>query len=163
MSTFLFNSSISLKYRFRKTMGHAPLFTDCIPTSLFYVTANNTLHKKYLLRILRGLPSSLGSLDTHRVILTYFAISGLDLLNELDSIPNKQYVIEWLYSLQVCDDAELVSGFQGSATLNTKLNFGQNALYKWGHIATTYSALATLVILGDDLERIHRASIIRSR
>jgi hypothetical protein len=58
---------------------------------------------------------------------------------------------------------ELVSGFQGSATLNTKLNFGQNALYKWGHIATTYSALATLVILGDDLERIHRASIIRSR
>ncbi|CAH1373942.1 unnamed protein product [Tenebrio molitor] len=128
----------------------------------YKIQFNPDLHKKYLLRILRGLPSSLGSLDTHRVILTYFAISGLDLLNELDSIPNKQYVIEWLYSLQVCDDAELVSGFQGSATLNTKLNFGQNALYKWGHIATTYSALATLVILGDDLERIHRASIIRS-
>jgi geranylgeranyl transferase type-1 subunit beta len=71
----------------------------------YKIQFNPDLHKKYLLRILRGLPSSLGSLDTHRVILTYFAISGLDLLNELDSIPNKQYVIEWLYSLQVCDDA----------------------------------------------------------
>ncbi|EEZ99080.2 geranylgeranyl transferase type-1 subunit beta [Tribolium castaneum] len=129
----------------------------------FYkIKFNPTAHKKYLLRILRGLPPSLSSMDTHRVILTYFAVSGLDLLNELDSFPNKQATIEWLYSLQVFDDSELVSGFQGSSTLNTELNQGQNALYKWGHIATTYSALATLVILKDDLERVHRKSIIKS-
>ncbi|RZC41524.1 geranylgeranyl transferase type-1 subunit beta [Asbolus verrucosus] len=128
----------------------------------FKIKFNPKSHKKYLLRILHGLPSSLSSMDTHRVILIYFAISGLDLLNELDSVPNKQSIIDWIYSLQVCDDTELVSGFQGSPTLNTKLNNGQNALYKWGHIATTYSALATLVILGDNLERIDKASIIQS-
>ncbi|KAJ3665524.1 hypothetical protein Zmor_001016 [Zophobas morio] len=128
----------------------------------YKIKFNPSVHKKYLLRILRGLPASLQSMDTHRMLLTYFAISGLDLLNELGSIPNKQSIIDWIYCLQVCDDSELVSGFQGSSTLNTPFNCGQNANYKWGHIANTYSALTTLIILGDDLERIHRDSVIKS-
>lgn len=57
----------------------------------------------------------------------------------------------------------LVSGFQGSSTLNTHYNKGQKSPYKWGHIATTYAALSTLVILGDPLERVHRESIIKSK
>lgn len=44
-----------------------------------------------------------------RVILAYFAVSGLDLLNELDSIPNKQAIIDWIYSLQVCDETGAIN------------------------------------------------------
>lgn len=57
---------------------------------------------------------------------------------------------------------ELVSGFQGTSILNTVQNKNQNSLFKWGHIANTYSALCSLLALGDDLSRINRESIIKS-
>lgn len=40
-----------------------------------------------------------------RITITYFAISGLDVLNALDTIPEekKQNIIEWIYSLQITD------------------------------------------------------------
>lgn len=36
----------------------------------------------------------------------YFALSGLDVLNQLDGIPEKrkQYFIDWIYSLQVVNE-----------------------------------------------------------
>lgn len=85
-----------------------------------------------------------------------------------------------MYSLQVIDNngnqirpvlllkftenvSELVSGFQGSFTLNTEQNRGTNALYKWSHLAMTYCALSILIILGDDLKGVDRKAIIRSK
>lgn len=52
-------------------------------------------------------------------------------------------------------------GFQGSSTLifppdETKCS----PLYECGHLAMTYTGLASLVILGDDLSRVYRAAII---
>lgn len=32
--------------------------------------------------------------------------------------------------------------------------------YRWGHLAITYTALATLITLGDDLSRIDRKAIV---
>lgn len=32
--------------------------------------------------------------------------------------------------------------------------------YKWGHLAMTYTSIAILVILGDDLTRLERKAII---
>lgn len=92
-------------------------------------------------------------------------------------------MIDWVYQLQVCNVegiplrliagntpcnsvcfiVELVSGFQGSTTLNTIDNNNQNSTYKWGHIATTYSSLLTLLILGDNLDRVDRKGIVQSK
>lgn len=52
--------------------------------------------------------------------------------------------------------------FQGATTLNIENapdNCGIDA-YKWGHLAMTYTSIATLVILGDDLSRLDRRAII---
>lgn len=36
----------------------------------------------------------------------YFAVAGLDVLNELDSVPEerKKSIIEWIYSLQIVNE-----------------------------------------------------------
>lgn len=98
--------------------------------SCYKIKFNPKSHRRYLLGILHKLPSCLSSLDTQRcftvinnfilvylfffrVLLVYFSVSGLDLLNELDRIPNKQAIIEWLYSLQVVDDTgKVLNKFQ---------------------------------------------------
>jgi len=54
-------------------------------------------------------------------------------------------------SLQRC-------GFMGSSTF--KLQGLESKKYQCGHIAMTYTALSSLVILGDDLKRINRHAII---
>lgn len=51
---------------------------------------------------------------------------------------------------------------QGATTLNIE-NAPDNCpinAYKWGHLAMTYTSIATLVILGDDLSRLDRRAII---
>lgn len=39
-------------------------------------------------------------------MIAYFAISGLDVLNEIDSLSleDKKKIINWIYSLQVVDE-----------------------------------------------------------
>ena len=76
----------------------------------------------------------------------------------------KTDLINWLYRLQVIpQEGELqCGGFQGSSTLNVKDSThecGTNK-YKWGHLAMTYTGLAMLLALGDDLSRINRKAII---
>lgn len=54
---------------------------------------------------------------------------------------------------------------QGATTLNI-LNPPENCaidIYKWGHLAMTYTSLAILVILGDDLSRLDRKAIIEGK
>nr|CAH7742850.1 unnamed protein product [Callosobruchus chinensis] len=123
------------------------------------------MHKIYLTFILNGkMPSYCSSLDTNRAVLMYFAVGGLDILNSLESITDdrKKSIIDWIYSLQIINDTDLASGFQGSTNLNTIENRGENTLYKWAHIANTYACLATLLMLRDNLERVNRHTIINS-
>lgn len=58
--------------------------------------------------------------------------------------------------------SELIEYFQGATTLNIENPPDKCALdhYKWGHLAMTYTAIAILVILGDDLSRLDREAII---
>lgn len=132
--------------------------------SINSISLKRRAHVRYFIRHLAGLPRAYSNLDSTRLVLTFFAISGLDVLNSLDSLSSerKQEIINWIYSLQITNDEELVSGFQGTSILNTVENKNQNSLFKWGHIANTYSALCSLLALGDDLSRINRESIIKS-
>jgi hypothetical protein len=64
-----------------------------------------------------------------------------------------------------CEVAKSSHGFfsyQGATTLNIVDPPQSCAVdsYKWGHLAMTYTSIAILVILGDDLSRLDRRGII---
>lgn len=55
--------------------------------------------------------------------------------------------------------------FQGATTINL-LDPPENCAadsYKWGHLAMTYTSIAILVILGDDLSQLDRKGIIEGK
>lgn len=57
----------------------------------------------------------------------------------------------------------MIKFFQGSSTLMIKDETDDccGAIrYRWGHLAITYTALATLITLGDDLSRVDRKAIV---
>ena len=57
---------------------------------------------RYFLMFFKALPADYARLDTQRLMLTHFALSGLDILGQLDKISQrKQGLIDWIYSLQV--------------------------------------------------------------
>lgn len=76
----------------------------------------------------------------------------------------KRNIIDWVYSHQVTPKAGSLAcgGFQGSSTLNVKDCAPDCGTidYKWGHLAMTYTGLAILITLGDDLSRVDRKSVI---
>lgn len=91
----------------------------------------------------------------------------MDILDELDLISDelKQNIIDWIYRLQIVpksSESIQCGGFEGSSTLNTKDHSDECGLnhYRWGHLAMTYTAIAILVTLGDDLSRLDRRAIV---
>jgi len=132
-------------------------------------------HAKFLLRTLQVLPTALSSFDTQRVTISYFAIAGLDVLQRLDLLQeDRANIIDWLYSCLIQpasrgetgerrdDDAVCsVSGFRGSPALKLCRSTLPGHAHDHGHIAMTYTALASLLTLGDDLGRLDRAAILR--
>ena len=96
---------------------------------------NNTRFAKLCLN---GLPSGYKSAESSKPSLLLFAIGILSLHDaEIDS---KDEIISYLKSLYK------ISGFSGS-------------LHSTTHIAMTYSALASLIICGDDLNWINKSAI----
>uniref|UniRef100_A0A8B9NE42 Prenyltransferase alpha-alpha toroid domain-containing protein n=1 Tax=Accipiter nisus TaxID=211598 RepID=A0A8B9NE42_9AVES len=57
-------------------------------------------HVRFFQRCLQLLPERYSSLETSRLTIAFFALSGLDMLDSLDVV-NKDDIIEWIYSLQV--------------------------------------------------------------
>lgn len=150
---------------------------------------NTRIHAKYFSRFLNLLPPRLSCHDSTRCSLAFFSVSGMDVLDELNLLSDdaKQNIINWVYSLQVIPKGDVkCGGFQvcwcrllsslsrslicadwlkGATTLNI-LDVGDNCpaeSYKWGHLAMTYTSIAILVILGDDLTRLDRNAIIEGR
>ena len=121
-------------------------------------------HAKYFQRCLAVLPSSCVSYDTQRVTIAFFAISGLDLLDKLDLIQDvKSEIVDWLYKcLVISEDSETQhwSGFRGSTALKLGDELGPSHVHDHGHIAMTYTALASLIILGDNLSRVNRPALL---
>ncbi|XP_075238392.1 geranylgeranyl transferase type-1 subunit beta [Lycorma delicatula] len=130
-------------------------------------------HVRYFKYHLQILPARLSNFDSTRISIAFFALSGLDLLGAIDEIEEerKRTICDWLYQLQVLPDENSGDlrkcGFQGSSTLNccSKNCSCDNdynadyAKYVCGHLAMTYTALACLIILGDDLSRLNRQAI----
>lgn len=126
-------------------------------------------HITFFLRNLDVLPEAYSSTDTNRLTIGFFSLSGLDMLNSLSEIDkNKDKFIDWIYSLQVLpneDESNINQcGFRGSNAIgnafDSVLACKQNIPFDSGHIAMTYCALLSLIILGDDLSRINRKGIL---
>lgn len=124
-------------------------------------------HIKYLRYYLELLPARMSIYDSIRVSIAFFAISGLDVLNAIDTLDEskKKNICDWLYSLQVLPNGSgdcSSCGFQGSCTLVAPdLNYQEHiSEYACGHLAMTYTALACLIILGDDLSRVDRTAVM---
>ncbi|KAJ8884281.1 hypothetical protein PR048_016138 [Dryococelus australis] len=128
-----------------------------------------SVHVKFLKKYLHHASNSWSSHDSSRLTLAFFAISGLDILNALDSFneDEKSEICGWIYKLQVVPiEGEEESwdrcGFQGSTTLCLP-NDGRRkhiSQYECGHLAMTYTGLACLIILGDDLSRVNKKAVI---
>ncbi|XP_063230226.1 geranylgeranyl transferase type-1 subunit beta isoform X1 [Bacillus rossius redtenbacheri] len=128
-----------------------------------------SVHINFLKRFLHHASKSWSSHDSSRLTLAFFAISGLDILNALDTLneDEKSEICDWIYKLQVVpveggDGSWDRCGFQGSTTFCLPDDGLENHVsqYECGHLAMTYTGLACLVILGDDLSRVNRKAVI---
>ncbi|CAM9419958.1 geranylgeranyl transferase type-1 subunit beta [Lampetra fluviatilis] len=123
-------------------------------------------HVRFFSRCLQVLPERYAALETSRLTVAFFALSGLDVLNALGQV-DKERIIEWIYSLQVLPNENNSNlhccGFRGSSQLGTtRLSqvTGEIHPYDSAHIAMTYTGLACLVILGDDLSRVDKRACL---
>lgn len=103
---------------------------------------------------------------THRVTIAFFAVCGLDVLDRLHLLSDemRKEIVDWVYSYQIVPShtEPKTGGFVGSSTLNI-VNTAEKCgiqRYKWGHLAMTYTGIAILVTLGDDLSRLNRRAIV---
>jgi len=130
-------------------------------------------HIKFFERCFKMLPYQYASADTNRMTFLYFCISGLDLLGALDDVLTpeiKKKTIDWIYAQQIHPDPNIGNigqcGFRGGPFLGHK--FDPNATetlhepYDASNLAMTYTALISLIILGDDLSRVNRKAIVES-
>ncbi|KAJ3298935.1 Geranylgeranyl transferase type-1 subunit beta [Rhizoclosmatium sp. JEL0117] len=127
------------------------------------------------------LPHYLTEYDTSRMAMAFYAISGIDICGAVEksiSEKNRKDWIEWVYAQQVVPSWDVNSeekpdgaswgafGFRGSPSSGRPFNPNQTTAEFWhhdtSHMAMTYTALLTLVILGDDLSRVNREAIIQA-
>ncbi|KIJ54512.1 hypothetical protein M422DRAFT_152995 [Sphaerobolus stellatus SS14] len=129
-------------------------------------------HASHLIRCITGLPGTKADLDTSRVGVAYYCLSGLDLLNSLEG--NKkifwQDLIDWKDWLwQQFIEREAGSGFRtGTSKLQMlpELRHIQpikdsSRDYDQPHLIMTYTALLSLSILRDDFSRLDHAGILK--
>merc|ERR1712146_278204 len=105
-------------------------------------------HIRFFLHHLRNPPGDYKSLDLSRLLVLYFCLGGLDILNSVDEVPNKDQIVDWVYSLQIIPDEtnEFTGGFRGSPFAQIE-NENREILpdkrimfdYDCAHIAMTYS------------------------
>ena len=111
----------------------------------------------------------------NRLSISFFAISGLDVLDSLNLIEKqKQDIVNWVYQFQIISDhtgdGSERCGFRGSLAATQSLDNDTGAKQLRGsrshhvldtsHITMTYSAINTLLILGDDLTRLDKKGIL---
>ena len=117
-------------------------------------------HITYWKRCLKTfLPSMYTSTDSYRLMLGYFTLAAMDLLDVLQSDTSREereHWKNWVYSCQTSD-----GGFRGSSMTDLKDSRSEeNRQWDPPSIPATYFALSALLILGDDLERVDRKACL---
>jgi len=117
------------------------------------VSFNPQLHQRYFKRLLQGAPGSLQGLDSNRCTIAYFCVSGLDLLHALTD-EDKEQARAWMKSLLINDGP---GGFRGAPFF--KADSDACKLWDLGHLAMSYTALATLVICDCNIQTLDHRGI----
>jgi len=122
---------------------------------------NSSGHGRYLRRSLDVLPPSVASLDTSRITVAYFALSGLDVLGHdhfLQDQELKERCIRWIRGLYVAESGR--AGFHGGNALKSPDSGHLRPYEHPGHVAMTYTALSCLRLLGDDLSGLDERALV---
>jgi len=104
----------------------------------------------------KGLFDGFEGLDSNRLTLVYFCVSGLDLLSDLNDGESRQ-VLAWVRRAQIQQASES-SGFRGSTFFVAGSN--DESFWDVGHIAMTYTGLAILQICGSTVTALERSRIL---
>jgi geranylgeranyl transferase type-1 subunit beta len=109
-------------------------------------------HRKYFTSLMRGVPE-----QAHSSYMTglYFVVSGLVVLDGFDE-EKKAEVVDWIYAQQV--EFEPYAGFRA----NSSAALDKMSKWDYASLASTYSALCILHLMGDDFSRVNKKAIIRS-
>ena len=121
---------------------------------------NRELQTKYFDLNIKSLPHHYTSNETIRMTLGMFCLSALEMLGSLTTDytkKEKEGWIEWIYDQQ--HETKEYSGFSGAPFLGLPRNIQQK--YDLPHITMTYSAIVSLLILKDDLNRIKKSQIVQ--
>ena len=114
-------------------------------------------HIKYWLRCLRTcLPTDYTSTDLNRLTLGFFCIAALDLLGCLHTETTEEDRtgwINWIYKNQLP-----IGGFRGSPA--TDLGKADGSEWDPPIVPASFFALAALVSLGDNLERVKKRELL---
>jgi len=123
-------------------------------------------HINFFNKILQILPTRYCVTDSNRLTIAFFALSALDLLDAIHKVNSKE-IIEWIYTLQVLPNKSRTNsykcGFRGSPSNGFTSSYNtinDNKDFDYGHIAMTYTGIASLLILGDDLSRLDRQACL---
>ncbi|CAO2826113.1 unnamed protein product [Amaranthus hypochondriacus] len=124
-------------------------------------------HMIFLEMMYQLLPSDYQPQEINHLTLAYFTLSSLDILGALDQV-DKDAIVLWVLSFQAHekDHYELSNGqfygFLGSSSSNFAADFHTSSKHNASHLASTYSALAILKMMGYDLSLLDSKSIVRS-
>jgi len=124
-------------------------------------TLNHARHVNYWRRCLKTyLPNVYTSNDSNRMTLAFFVISALDLLGDLQkatTAEEREGYVQWIYH---CQHPE--GGFRAfPATDFGELRNDKNKIWDPANVPATFFALLTLVLLGDNLERVKRRDCLQ--
>ncbi|OQR80279.1 geranylgeranyl transferase type-1 subunit beta-like [Tropilaelaps mercedesae] len=115
-------------------------------------------HVRFFNRWLSALPSSAAAYMDKRPLIAFFSTCGLDLLDNLPE--TRSSLINWLYSMQYIDEKKGTAGFLGGFMIG-RVSDGSQCWLDIPSLGLTYTALASLVTLGDDLSKAKRNEILK--
>jgi geranylgeranyl transferase type-1 subunit beta len=122
---------------------------------------NRGKHTKYHLRCLKTLlPNGYQGTDANRMMLAYFNLASLDLLQSLDTCmkdDERAGYIEWIYSCQFPEGG--FRAFPGT-DFGVERRDRNNEHWDPPNAAGTLFALVNLLMLGDDLQRVNRKNTL---
>ena len=104
----------------------------------------------FLKTFIDGIPKHFQVMETVLGNVAYFVVNSLAIVGKLDDVltpEKKAEMIDWVYSNQV--QPPLLGGFRHSPA-----HFTPNHTVEEMHLVMTFSYLATLLLLGDDLSRV---------
>lgn len=107
-------------------------------------------------RLLHGLPASHQRDEITMNNIAYFCVNGLAMIRKLDSVVTPELrssIIDWVYSNQV--PAPNLGGFRCCGCHETTSHKLEEM-----HLAMTYTSLAILLLLGDDLSRVDKPRVL---